>query len=170
MRPPTWPAPTDLDEDPAALDLGRVGLEVHTRRRTQGAAVTDVEAAVVFGAFDDAIHQQAVAKVNALMRAQAVGGVDLVLDAVDRIAASSMVEAHHVLVIDVVEGAGGNPLRHVHVLVSGGRRMRPVEVGNGTPVGRVPAQAAPDGAAGTARTTCHSGSAACLMRAGMISA
>src|SRR5207249_5390759 len=75
-------ARSDLDEDLAAFDLGRVGLQRNTHRCAERAAITNVESTVMFRALDHVLHHQPVAQERLLMGTQAVAGIDPVADAI----------------------------------------------------------------------------------------
>src|SRR5215217_5367595 len=75
------------------LDPDRVGPEVDADRGAPGLAGADVEAAIVLGALDDAVHHQAVREMRLLVGAEAVGRiVGVSLQPVDGEGAAGMVE------------------------------------------------------------------------------
>src|ERR1700730_9261927 len=106
-------ASAELNIDSAVYDLSGIGADVDQHRRAERLAAGVVEPPVVLGAFDDAVHDQAVAQQRLLVRAMAVGGVvDVVRRAVDRVVAAVVLERDDVLGVDVVRLAGGDPLGH----------------------------------------------------------
>ena len=102
----------------AGLDLDRIGLEVDADRRALGLAGLVVEAAIVLRAFDDVVHHQAVGEMHLLVRAEAVGReVSVVRGAIDREGAAAVVEADDVFLVDIVGGAGFDPVAIVLLLL-----------------------------------------------------
>jgi hypothetical protein len=63
------------DEDFAAFNLHCVGFEIDADGSTLGGARGVVKAAIVFRAFDDVVHHQAISQMHLLVGAQAIGGV-----------------------------------------------------------------------------------------------
>ena len=62
----------DVDHDFAGFNFHLIGLEVHADRRTLCSARSIIKSAIMFGAFDNVIHHQAIGQVNFLMCTQAV--------------------------------------------------------------------------------------------------
>src|SRR5277367_6547853 len=67
-------ASVELDEQPAAFDLHRIGRKVDAGRRALRFAGGEIEPAVMHRAFDDRARNETVGKFDQLVRAQAVGG------------------------------------------------------------------------------------------------
>src|SRR5271169_3888976 len=106
-------ASADLNIDRAVYDLSGVSADVDQHRRAERLAAGVVEPPVVLGAFDDAVHDQAVAQQGLLVRAVAVGGVvDVIRGPVDRVVVAFAGERDDVLGVDAVCLAGGDPLGH----------------------------------------------------------
>jgi hypothetical protein len=63
-------------------------------------------------AFDDVIHHESIGKMDFLVGAKTVRGEEFVVEPVERVGLAIMIETHDVLVIDVIGGAGLNPLWH----------------------------------------------------------
>src|SRR5262249_26998378 len=101
----------DRDEHLSALDLDLVGLQVDADRRALGPAGAIVEASVVLRTFDDVVEHQPVGEMGVFVGADALGGEILVAGrAIDGIFAPLMVEADHVLRLDLAGVAGLDPL------------------------------------------------------------
>src|SRR6056297_2222581 len=99
------------------LDARRVGGERHADGAAQGRACLVVEPPVMLGAFDRVVHDEAVGKVHLFVRAKPVGAPDAVFHvAVDREGPSLMVEADHVLLLDLVQCADVYPVGHTFPL------------------------------------------------------
>ena len=87
--------------------------EIDADRRALGHAGAQVKAAIMLGALDDVAHHQSLGQMHFFMRAEAVRRVILVVFcAVNREGAARMVEARHILRLDVVRGAGVYPVWH----------------------------------------------------------
>ena len=52
----------DAQEEASAFDLYRISRQIDADRRALGGAGGEIEAAVVLGAFDDAVHDQPVSQ------------------------------------------------------------------------------------------------------------
>ncbi|EEF24659.1 conserved hypothetical protein, partial [Ricinus communis] len=78
-----------------------------------GFAGAIVEAAVMFRTFDDIVHDEPVGQMHLLMRAHAVGRKELVIGAaIDRECPASVIKADHILILDIVDLAGLDPVAH----------------------------------------------------------
>jgi hypothetical protein len=58
------------------------------------------------------IHHESIGKMDFLVGAKTVRGEEFVVEPVERVGLAIMIETHDVLVIDVIGGAGFDPLRH----------------------------------------------------------
>src|SRR4051812_6872012 len=110
MTIPVVPLSAHVNQDSAVLDPYGIRLQWDDDGCTQGLAGLIVEAPMVLGALDGVAPDQPVGEADALVRTQAGGGEILVLrTSVDSDDLTLVIEADHVLRVDVARGAGPNP-------------------------------------------------------------
>src|SRR3954447_9775677 len=110
------PPSVDGDQDLAGLDTRRIGLEVDANRGALGGTGLIIEAAIVFRTFDDVVHHQPAGEMHLLVRAEPLGGEELILGrAIDGEGAIAVIEPDDVLLVDIVHRASFHPFRHAHV-------------------------------------------------------
>src|ERR1700722_9043073 len=103
-------ASVELDEQPAAFDLHRIGRKVDAGRRALRFAGGEIEPAVMHRAFNNRARNETVGKFDQFVRAQAVGGeITVVGCAVERILPAGVFERRDVLGRNAVGGTGVDP-------------------------------------------------------------
>src|SRR6185369_472628 len=127
-RPPAWPAPTitmrrasamavsagvEADIDHAPVEADRIGLEIEADRSAACLARRDVEAPLMARTFDDLAQDEAVGQMGLLMGAVARARVIARRGAIKGIGRTSMVEAAHILDLDVLGRADGDPMERL---------------------------------------------------------
>ena len=99
------------EEDLAGFEFHGVGRKVDTGRGALGLTSGEVETPVVFGAFDDPAHDKAAGQMHLAVGAETVGGVILVIGGtIYGKGALAVVEAAHILAVDVAGGADLDPV------------------------------------------------------------
>src|SRR5690349_3085611 len=100
----------ELDEDAVTLDFGLVRPQIVDHRRPERLPCAVVEAAVVLGAFNDAVHDQTIAKKGSFVRAVPVAGVELaVFRLVDRVGLPVNDDADHVVFLNLPRRTAPDP-------------------------------------------------------------
>src|SRR6202046_5250656 len=103
-------ASVELDEQPAAFDLHRIGGKVDAGGPALRFAGGEIEPAVMHRAFDDRARNETVGKFDQFVRAQAVGGEIMVVGcAGGRILPAFVFERRDVLGRNAVGGTGVDP-------------------------------------------------------------
>lgn len=97
----------------ACVNLDAKGFQVDADRGSLCLSGAVIELSVVFWAFDQMAHDQTVAKINIFVGAAASGGIELpVGGVVNCIAGPGMIKPDQIFSVDIIGGAGINPLGH----------------------------------------------------------
>ena len=68
----------NIDEDAGAFKFNWIGFEINANRCALSYTCGVIKAAIVFWAFNNMIHHQAIGQVNFLMRTQTIGGIEFI--------------------------------------------------------------------------------------------
>ena len=99
-----------FEENLPGLDLHRVGFQVDADRRCFSFTGCEVEAAIVFGAFDDVALDEAAGEMNFCVGAQTIGRIKLVVGrSINGECAFALIETEYVLLFDIADMARLDP-------------------------------------------------------------
>src|SRR5579871_3795808 len=99
----------------AVFDSYPIGLEINARRDSFCLSSDEIESPVVFGALDDRAHDQAAGEVSLLVGTQCIGSEEAIVGgAIDGKRPRAVLEAHHVLLAQVVDLASLRPHLGTH--------------------------------------------------------
>src|SRR6056297_65237 len=111
----SWKPTSDLHEDAAVCDPGRIGVQVLAGGGRFDHAAAAIEDGRMLGAFYRCLDDESVGQMHVFMGAQPVGAVVAVLViAHDDEGSCAVIEPDHILRVDFVDCAGINPFSHSH--------------------------------------------------------
>jgi hypothetical protein len=102
------------NENAALFDSYQVGFEVDACWRTFRSPVAEIKSSVMFGTFDDIVHDQAAGQVHLPVCTQAVSSiVSVALGSINGEGASVVIESDYVGTLDLIDSANFDPLAHL---------------------------------------------------------